>query len=252
MKHKLNTLFRVIMVACFASASISSFASCEKAIDASTQELNQDSCSVERRCNTNSRDSLNMPVFIVDGVEVQVQDLDSIPKDDIERVEVIKDKNITKIFSPRLGGIVLITTKSKRFLTPVLENYKRNMGHGKRKRIPGQLLIRGDSIEATPIILVDPHIKPSFPGGESAMYEFIKSNLQYPEEAKKNNEHGRVVVTFCIEKDGTITNAYIIRGRTPSLDAEALRIVSIMPKWEPGKMNGEPKRVSYNLPITFK
>lgn len=78
MKHKLNTLFRVIMVACFASASISSFALCEEAIYANAQGLTPDSCSVERCCNINVCDSLNMPVFIVDGVEVQVQDLDSI------------------------------------------------------------------------------------------------------------------------------------------------------------------------------
>jgi TonB family protein len=253
MKHKLNTLFRVIMVACFASASISSFASCEEAIYTNAQELKPDSCSVERCCNINVCDSINMPVFIVDGVEVQVQDLDSIPNDDIERVEIIKDENITKIFSPRLGGILLITTKSKRFLTPLLENYKRSMEYGKQNRLPGQLLIRGDSIKTAPVhTWSHPYIGPSFPGGESALYEFIESNLQYPEEAKKNNEHGLVVVTFYVEKDGTITNARILRGRTPSLDAEALRIVSIMPKWEPGKMNGELKRVNYSLPIRFK
>ena len=77
--------------------------------------------------------------------------------------------------------------------------------------------------------------------------------MQYPEEAKENNENGLVVVTFYVEKDGTITNPRILRGRKPSLfDAEALRLVSIMPKWEPGKMNGELKRVSFCLPITFK
>ncbi len=241
------------MVACFASAAINSFASCEGAIDANAQELTPDSCCVERCCNINICDSLNMPVFIVDGVEVQVQDLDSIPQDDIERVEIIKDENVTKIFSPRLGGILLITTKSKRFLIPVLENYNRGIENARQNRIPGQFIIRGDSIKTTPVHTWSHiYIQPSFPGGESALYEFIESNLQYPEEARQNNEHGRVVVTFWVEKDGTITNARILRGRTPSLDAEALRIVSIMPKWEPGKMNGEVKRVCYNLPITFK
>ncbi len=147
MKYKLNTLFRAIMVACFSLASIRSFASCEEAINVNAQELKRDSCNVERFCNVNVCDSINMPVFIVDGVEVQLQDLDSIPQDDIERMEVIKDENITKIFSPRLGGVVLFTTKSKRFLTPILENYNRRMEHGKQNRIPGQLIIRGDSIK---------------------------------------------------------------------------------------------------------
>lgn len=240
------------MVACFASASISSFASCEEAINANTQELKPDSCNVVRCCNITVCDSINMPVFIVDGVEVQMQDLDSLPTDDIVSMNVVQDEAVRKIFSPRLGAVIFLTTKSKRFLTPVLENYNRMKKEKEQNRIPGQLLIRGDSINAASFKLVNPHLKASFPGGESALYEFIESNLQYPEEAKKNNEHGRVVVTFWVEKDGTITNARILRGRTPSLDAEALRIVSIMPKWEPGKMNGEPKRVSCCIPITFK
>lgn len=253
MKQKLNIITRAIMVACFSLASISSFASYEEAIDATAQELKQDSCDVERWSNFNFCDSINMPVFIVDGVEVQVQDLGSIPAEDIVKVEVLKDNTITKIFSPRLGGVILLTTKSKRFLTPILEDYNRGIETGKQNRIPGQLLIRGGSISAdSSRILWEPNIvKPSFPGGKSALLEFVKSNLRYPEEAKRNNEHGRVVVTFDIDKDGTVINQRILRGCTPSLDAEALRIVSIMPKWTPGSINGEPKKVSYALPIRF-
>lgn len=212
------------------------------------QELIPDSCNLERCCKVNVCDSINMPVFIVDGVEVEAQYLKDLPAEDIEKVEVIKDETITKIFSPRLGGVVLITTKSKRFLIPVLENYNRSMEIGKQNRIPGQLLIRGDSISAD---FINPDLKSSFPGGESALQEFLKSNLQYPEEARQNNEHGRVIVTFYVEKDGTVTNPRIIRGCTPSLDAEALRIVSIMPKWNPGKQNGVPKKVSVTLPVRF-
>lgn len=238
------------MVACFSLAHISSFASCEEAIDATAQELNQDSSNVERCCNVNACDSINMPVFLVDGVEVQ--SLNALSADDIEKVEVIKDETITKIFSPRLGGVLLITTKSKRFLTPLLENYNRDIEEGGQNRIPGQLLIRGDSIKTDSTYLWPIYeVKPSFPGGDSALYEFLESNMQYPEEAKRNNEHGRVIVTFYIEKDGTVTNPRILRGRTPSLDAEALRIVSIMPKWTPGKFNGELKKVRYTLPISF-
>lgn len=238
------------MVACFSLAHISSFASCEEAIDATAQEPNQDSSNVERCCNVNACDSINMPVFLVDGVEVQ--SLNALSADDIEKVEVIKDETITKIFSPRLGGVLLITTKSKRFLTPLLENYNRDIENARQNRIPGQLLIRGDSIKTDSTYLWPIYeVKPSFPGGDSALYEFLESNMQYPEEAKRNNEHGRVIVTFYIEKDGTVTNPRILRGRTPSLDAEALRIVSIMPKWTPGKFNGELKKVRYTLPISF-
>ncbi|MBD5367202.1 MAG: TonB family protein [Bacteroides sp.] len=252
MKHKLNTIISAIMVACFSSASITSFATYSEVIGANDREFKQDSSNVEKCCNVNVCDSINMPVFIVDGVEVKLQDLDNIPAEDIEKVEVIKDENIKRIFSPRLGGIMIFTTKSKRFLKPVLDNYNRMIEEKEQNRIPGQLLIRGDSIRSDstyqwPIY----EIMPSFPGGESALYEFLESNKQYPEESKRNNEHGLVIVTFCIEKDGTVTNPCILRGRTPSLDDEALRLVSIMPKWMPGTMCGEPKRVAYNLPIKF-
>lgn len=272
MKQKLNIITRAIMAACFSLASISSFASYEEAISANAQVLKPDSCNVERCCNVNVCDSINMPVIIVDGVEVQIQDFGSIPAEDIENVEVIKDETITKIFSPRLGGVLLITTKSKRFLTPILEDYNRGIETGKQNRIPGQLLIRGsintngnnstrgnnccsnpcDTVNAdSSYTWPHPYVMPSFPGGQSDLQEFVKSNLQYPKEAKQNNEHGRVDVTFFVDKDGTITAPRIIRGRTPSLDAEALRIVSIMPKWTPGSFNGELKKVQVTLPIIF-
>ena len=91
-------------------------------------------------CETIQCDSINMPVFIVDGVEVQ--DISCLDSDDIIKVDIIKDPAITKIFSPRLGGIVLITTKSKKFLTPILETYNNLTEEQKQQRIPGKLLIR--------------------------------------------------------------------------------------------------------------
>ena len=252
MKQKLNIITRAIMAACFSLASISSFASYEEAISANAQVLKPDSSNVERCCNVIICDSINMPVFIVDGVEVQVQDLDSLPIKDIVSMKVVQDEAIRKIFSPRLGAVILLTTKSKRFLTPLLENYNRGIEEGRQNRIPGQILIRGDKINAdSSYTWPHPYVMPSFPGGDSALLEFVKSNLQYPEDAKQNNEHGRIDVTFFVDKDGTITAPRIIRGYTPYLDAEALRIVSIMPKWTPGSFNGELKKVQVTLPIRF-
>lgn len=95
-------------------------------------------CASATSCN--QCDSINMPVYIVDGVEVQ--DLSVIDSEDIVKVDIIKDPAITKIFSPRLGGIVLITTKSKKFLTPILEDYNKRKEDQKQQRILGQLLIR--------------------------------------------------------------------------------------------------------------
>ena len=87
-----------------------------------------------------SRDSLNIPVFLVDGVEVQ--SLDSISPDDVVDIKVFKDEEVKKVFYPRVGGVVYITTKSKRFLTPVIQKYKESVEANKKKRKEGQIYIR--------------------------------------------------------------------------------------------------------------
>ena len=93
---------------------------------------------------------------------------------------------------------------------------------------------------------------PQFPGGQVALYEFLTRSIQYPEEARKNGVQGRAIVTFVVEKDGSISNARVVKSVDPSLDAEALRVINSMPKWNPGKQNGEPKRVKYAVPVMFK
>ncbi len=87
-----------------------------------------------------SQDSLNIPVILVDGVEVQ--SLDSISQDDVVEIKVFKDEEVKKLFYPRVGGVVYITTKSKRFLTPVIQKYKESVGANKKKRKEGQIYIR--------------------------------------------------------------------------------------------------------------
>ena len=93
---------------------------------------------------------------------------------------------------------------------------------------------------------------PSFPGGTAAMMEFIKRTKVYPVSALKQNIQGRVIITFIVEKDGSLTNAKVIKSVHPALDKEALRVVKKMPKWMPGKQNGNAVRVKYVLPITFR
>ena len=92
---------------------------------------------------------------------------------------------------------------------------------------------------------------PSFPGGDAKLREWIKKNMKYPSYAKNNGIEGQVLVVFIVEKDGSISNAEVSWGVDPSLDQEALRIVSKMPKWKPGTQNGVAMRVKYRLPITF-
>ena len=93
---------------------------------------------------------------------------------------------------------------------------------------------------------------PQFPGGPSALFEFISKNIQYPKEAEDANLQGRVIVSFVVEKDGSVSNAKVVRPIDPLLDAEALRVVNSMPKWIPGKQNGEAFRMKYTVPVTFR
>ena len=93
---------------------------------------------------------------------------------------------------------------------------------------------------------------PEFPGGVSALMEFLSKNVHYPEGAFKNGIQGRVICSFVVEKDGSISDAKIMRSVDTSLDEEALRVVNSMPNWTPGTQSGEPVRVKYTIPITFK
>ena len=93
---------------------------------------------------------------------------------------------------------------------------------------------------------------PQFPGGDQAMMDFMAKNVVYPQEAKDKGIAGRVFVSFVVEKDGSIDEVKVMRGIGGGCDEEAVRVVKSMPKWKPGKMKGEPVRVSYMMPINFK
>ena len=93
---------------------------------------------------------------------------------------------------------------------------------------------------------------PIFPGGDAAMMKYLSENVKYPALAIKAQEQGRVVVSFTVEKDGAISDVKVARSVTPSLDAEAVRVVKAMPKWTPGKQDGQLVRVRYNVPVSFK
>jgi len=92
---------------------------------------------------------------------------------------------------------------------------------------------------------------PKFPGGETALRQFIANNIIYPELAKDNGIQGKVYVTFVVTKDGSVANAEIARGVDPLLDKEALRIVNTLPAWSPGYQRGKPVNVKYTVPINF-
>ena len=93
---------------------------------------------------------------------------------------------------------------------------------------------------------------PEFPGGMGECMKFLSKNIQYPEEAMKNDVQGRVIVQFVVKKDGSISDPTIARGVNPLLDKEALRVINAMPKWKPGMHEGKAVNVKYTIPVAFK
>ena len=93
---------------------------------------------------------------------------------------------------------------------------------------------------------------PEFIGGNDALWKYISKNVKYPKTAKKYEIQGKVLVQFLVSEDGSVTDVKITRGVEKSLDEEAIRVISSMPKWNPGTINGTPVKVKYPLPIVFK
>ena len=92
---------------------------------------------------------------------------------------------------------------------------------------------------------------PQYPGGPQELFKFLSENVQYPAEAEKAGIQGRVILTFVVEKDGSISKPTVVKSVDPLLDAEAVRVISAMPNWKPGKQNGKVVRVKYTVPLSF-
>ena len=92
---------------------------------------------------------------------------------------------------------------------------------------------------------------PVFPGGMQGMINFLSENISYPKDAQETKISGRVIISFVVEKDGSVSEVQTVKPLYPSLDEEAVRIVKNMPNWIPGKQKGQTVRVKYTLPISF-
>ena len=95
-------------------------------------------------------------------------------------------------------------------------------------------------------------IMPEYPGGSQAVLEYLRNEIKYPTVCRENRIEGRVLVTFIINKDGSIVEPEVVRGVHPALDSEALRVISQMQPWKPGMLNGQLVRVKYTIPINFR
>ena len=107
------------------------------------------------------------------------------------------------------------------------------------------------SVNSDPVFMFVEEM-PEFPGGIEALSSFFSKEIQYPEEAREKGITGTVLVEFVVEKDGSVGNVKVKLPLSPECDNEAIRVVMAMPRWKPGKNNGEHVRCSYQVPITFR
>ena len=106
-----------------------------------------------------------------------------------------------------------------------------------------------DESATEPYVVVEE--MPMFPGGDSTLLAYISQNTKYPENAKKNNIQGRVIIRFCITAKGNVNRVNVLKGVDPEIDAEAIRVVNSLPAFKPGKQGGKPVPVWYMVPVTF-
>lgn len=101
-------------------------------------------------------------------------------------------------------------------------------------------------------IFSNPETMPQFPGGTKALAKYLSTKIKYPQEARKAGAQGRVILSFIVGADGSISNVKTLKSVHPALDAEAIRVIKAMPKWTPGRQNGKNVRVKYTIPVNFK
>jgi len=262
--------------------------------------------------NTNSFGK--QPLIIVDGV-IEMQDVNNIPPETIESINVLKKESLTKIYGDKgKNGVILITTKkgaSTKKNAPIdvkVTGYANDQKEKSSELTNTDVQIRStgtSKIEGKPLIVKDGIIAenqevediepgtiesmnvlkgkvaikkygkkgkdgvieftmkkqgntfmaveemPEFPGGVKALREYLNANFNYPAAAIEKGISGKVFVNFIVSKTGAVTNVKIFNGIDPILDNEAIRLVKTLPNWKPGKQNGEPVDVIYNIPVEF-
>ena len=109
--------------------------------------------------------------------------------------------------------------------------------------------VQENEADAEPFVVVEE--MPMFPGGDPALLAYIADHTQYPEVAKENNIQGRVIIRFCVTSKGGVDKVTVLKSVDPELDKEAIRVVSTLPPFKPGKQGGKPVPVWYMVPITF-
>ena len=176
--------------------------------------------------------SENNPLIVVDG-EVKGNDpelMKNYTPENIQSMTVVKGDKAIRIYGEKgKGGVILITTKKAASAETVKE----------------KLIFQKQIFQVVEEM-------PEFPGGMQELMIFLSKNTKYPAEAHKNGTQGRVIVSFVVTDEGNIQDPVIEKGVDPLLDAEALRVIQMMPKWKPGKQKGKAVNTKFTIPVTFK
>jgi TonB family protein len=178
--------------------------------------------------------------YVVDGVVMGKDfNINSISPNNIENIEVTKQKSKVALYGGTTeDGVILVTTR-KNAMAPA-------------KEIPAVKPIEATTTETQKEAFIVVEEMPKFPGGKDAMDTWINANLKYPAEAMKNKTTGKVLVNFTVTWAGKIKNVAVSKSVSPMLDAEAVRVISSMPEWKPARQGGKPVDVQYCVPVEFK
>ena len=168
------------------------------------------------------------PLLIVDKKIATIEQVRALPRDAVASVGTMREEAAISSYGKKAkyGALIITTVKHQ-------------------KELYNEQISQPDVFDK-----VDE--APQFPGGMAGMMQYLSSNIRYPEDAREAGTQGRVIVSFVVEKDGSISNAKVAKPTYSSLDEEALRVISAMPKWMPGKQNGEAVRVKYSFPVSFR
>ena len=203
---------------------------------------------------------------------VELSQLEQKKEAKVERKEVVKQENVEKVVEKVKSSIKFTAPVIKKDDEVRPEDEMKSQDEIMSTKVSiGSFDVKGNDeggevLKAKEVIATEPvkpkeeenkvfdvvEQMPSFPGGMSALMNYLNNNIKYPVIAEENGIQGRVIVQFIVGKDGHISDVKVAKSVDPSLDKEAVRVVKAMPKWIPGKQNGQAVTVRYTLPVTFR
>ena len=194
---------------------------------------------------------MKRPLIVVDGKRIDNQDefMKSLDPATIDHIDVIKNEELKEVYSKTYNGdasegVVVITTK-----THAAEHKAKQEKEAAEKKKVAAIAMEAPEAEGAFDVVEK---MPQFPGGAPELMKFLSMTVKYPEAAEKAGTQGRVIATFVVEKDGSISDARVVKSVSKELDEEALRVINAMPKWTPGMQSGKNVRVKYTIPISFR